>query len=172
MMNLRNLRKIVYNLLGIAIICSLCIYEGRVIVTSNVVKYNELISEAAKSSEVHPALIAAVIHAESNFNPLAKSHVGAEGLMQIVPSTQRHLGLKNAFDPKQNVNAGSKYLRELLDRFKGNITMAIAAYNAGPGAVARHAGIPPYKETRAYVKKVLAYYKHYQKAFSSDPLMS
>lgn len=169
---MRNIRKIVYNLLGIAIICSLCIYEGRGLVHSNIVDYNDLISDAAQSNAVHPALITAIIHAESNFDPLAVSRVGAMGLMQIVPSTQRYLGLKNAFDPKQNVDAGSRYLRELLDRFRGNVIMAVAAYNAGPGAVARHAGIPPYKETRNYVKKVLAYYKHYKKAFSSSVLMS
>lgn len=178
-----NSRKTIFSLLGIAIICSLCIYEGRDIVTQSVanplakifgagVKYSDLIAEAAVTHSVHPALIAAVIHAESGFDPMARSRADAKGLMQIAPCTERYLKLKNAYDPRQNVNAGSQYLKELLDRFKGNMVMAIAAYNAGPGAVARHAGIPPYKETRTYVKRVLAYYKQYRKTFSAAPLMS
>lgn len=136
------------------------------------VKYAEEINEAANVHNVNPALIAAVIHAESNFKPFARSHVGAQGLMQIMPATQRHLGCRNGFDPRQNIYAGSKYLKELLGTFRGNLVKTIAAYNAGPGAVKKFAGVPPYSETRGYVKKVLSYYKQYQKVFASDPMMS
>ncbi len=141
-------------------------------VETHTVKYAMEINEAAKVHDVNPALIAAVIHAESNFKPTARSHVGAQGLMQIMPSTQRYLGCKNGFDPRQNIYAGSKYLKELLGTFNGNLMKAIAAYNAGPGAVKKFSGIPPYSETRGYVKKVLGYYKQYQKVFASDPMMS
>jgi len=136
------------------------------------VKYAEEINEAANVHDVDPALIAAVIHAESNFKPFARSHVGAQGLMQIMPATQRYLGCKNGFDPRQNIYAGSKYLKQLLGMFRGNMVKTIAAYNAGPGAVKKFSGIPPYKETRGYVKKVLTYYKQYEKVFASDPMMS
>jgi len=136
------------------------------------VKYAEEISEASKVHHVNPALIAAVIHAESNFKPFARSHVGAQGLMQIMPATQRYLGCRNGFDPRQNIFYGSKYLKELLGTFRGNLVKTIAAYNAGPGAVKRFGGTPPYKETRGYVKKVLKHYKRYQKVFASDPMMS
>jgi soluble lytic murein transglycosylase-like protein len=136
------------------------------------VRFADSISSAARIYDVHPALIAAVIHAESNFNPKAVSFAGARGLMQITGATQRTLQLKNAFDPHQNIVAGSKYLRQLLDRFNGNMKLAIAAYNAGPGAVSRYSGIPPYKETQAYVKKVLAYYSLYRNAFVSSLLVS
>jgi len=141
-------------------------------VKTHTVKYAMEINEAAKVHDVNPALIAAVIHAESNFKPTARSQVGAQGLMQIMPATQRYLGCKNGFDPRQNIYAGSKYLKELLSTFNGNLVKAIAAYNAGPGAVKKFAGVPPYKETRGYVQKVLKNYKRYQKVFASDPMMS
>lgn len=135
-------------------------------------KFYGMITEAADTYDLHPALIAAVIQAESNFNPRAVSYRGAKGLMQIVPSTQRLLRIKNAYDPRQNIDGGSRYLRELLDLFRGNVSLAIAAYNAGPNAVARHAGIPPFKQTREYVRKVLAYYHIYRRSLGSAPLMS
>ncbi|MFH0799532.1 MAG: lytic transglycosylase domain-containing protein [Pseudomonadota bacterium] len=172
-----KLKKVAYNILGIALLHVLCFYYGRHMepraamadipdIPCNV-RYGDAIAAAARSYGVQPALIAAVIQAESNFNPKAVSNAGARGLMQIVPSTQRHLRLGNAYDPRQNINAGSKYLRELIDTFDGNMVMAIAAYNAGPGAVAQHDGVPPYKETRSYVKKVLAYYSYFNRAFSA-----
>lgn len=166
-------RKIFYNFLWIALIYGLSFFYGQGIVqkTENVVqpvdeqiKFGEVIKEAAKQNSVHPALIKAVIHAESGFNPRARSNVGARGLMQIMPSTQKYLKLKNAFDPQQNVEAGSRYLKELINRFNGKLSLAIAAYNAGPGAVARFGGVPPYKQTRQYVQKVLAYYRQYLKS--------
>ena len=130
------------------------------------VRFRMLIVEKAELHLVDPALIAAIIHAESNFNPNAKSYANAKGLMQINPITQRHLGLKNPFNPKENVDAGTRYLSQLLKKFNGNLKHAIAAYNAGPGAVSKYKGIPPYKETRKYVKKVLKYYGEYRSATS------
>lgn len=164
---------------GLALIYAVSYFYGQHVhsvkttsIDSHTVKYAEEIGEAAKVHDVNPALIAAVIHAESNFKPFARSQVGAQGLMQIMPATQRHLGCRNGFDPRQNIDAGSKYLKELLSTFGGNLVKTIAAYNAGPGAVKKFSGVPPYKETRGYVKKVLKHYKRYQKVFASDPMMS
>ena len=124
-------------------------------------QFPEFIRTAAHVNGLHPALIAAIIEAESNFNPRAHSRAGAKGLMQISPLTERHLGLKNAWDPRENVAAGSRYLRGLVDRFDGDTRLAIAAYNAGPGAVLRYGGVPPYRETEAYVGKVFRLYTKY-----------
>jgi soluble lytic murein transglycosylase-like protein len=117
-----------------------------------------LIETVALKHGIDPALVHAVVQAESNYRPGAKSHVGARGLMQVMPATGRDLGVKSAslFDPQQNLEAGVKYLKFLLERFDGDLPTAIAAYNAGPGAVSRHAGIPPYPETQNYVRKVLS----------------
>jgi hypothetical protein len=112
------------------------------------------IQEAAQRHEVSPSLIRAVIQTESRFNPLAVSQVGAQGLMQLMPSTARHVGIENPFDPRENILGGTKYLSSLLDRFKGNTARALAAYNAGPTVVARHRGIPPFRETQGYVRKI------------------
>lgn len=134
------------------------------------VKFQDIIVEAAEKHSVPAPLVAAIIHAESNFNPKARSYASAKGLMQINPITQRHLGLKNAYDPHQNVDAGTKYLNYLLNKFNGKLNFAIAAYNAGPGAVSKYKGIPPYRETRKYVKKVLKYYDKYRGTHSSATL--
>jgi hypothetical protein len=118
-----------------------------------------LIETVASRHGVDPALVHAVIQAESNYRPRARSEVGARGLMQVMPSTARALGVTSAgalFDPRQNVEAGVKYLKSLLERFGGDVPAALAAYNAGPGAVSRYDGIPPYPETQNYVRKVLS----------------
>lgn len=171
-----RMKKTICNVAGIALLYALCFFNGRHISTAAPipmgVPYGEAIAEAAQSYDIHPALIAAVIKAESNFNPTAKSHRGARGLMQIIPSTQRRLRLSDAFDPRQNIGAGTRYLKEMVDTFDGDIRMALAAYNAGPGAVMRHDGIPPYRETRTYVKKVFAYYRYFRLALSSAILVS
>jgi len=112
------------------------------------------IQEAATVHGMSPSLIRAVIQTESRFNPLAVSRVGAQGLMQLMPTTARHVGIENPFDPRENILGGTKYLSTLLDRFKGNTARALAAYNAGPTVVARHRGLPPYRETQGYVRKI------------------
>lgn len=122
--------------------------------------YNEAINAAADEHQVDPALIKAVIHAESAFNPFAVSPKGAKGLMQLMPATARMLGLRNPYSPSSNIRAGTRYLAQLLKRFP-NEAHAIAAYNAGEVPVTRYNGVPPYAETRAYVRRVLALKKQY-----------
>jgi soluble lytic murein transglycosylase-like protein len=118
-----------------------------------------LITEAGKTHGVDPRLIAAVAHRESAFNPRAVSVVGAGGLMQLMPATARYLGATDVFDARQNVNAGARYLRVLLDTFHGDLDLTLAAYNAGPGAVQKYNGVPPYRETRAYVAAIRTAYE-------------
>jgi soluble lytic murein transglycosylase-like protein len=125
--------------------------------------YAEIINEVSDSHGVSPHLVRAVIHAESAFDPRAISPKGARGLMQIMPATAQELGLANSFDPSQNISAGVKYLAFLLGRYDGNLSLALAAYNAGPGAVEEHNGIPPYSETRAYVQRVLDLKRRYER---------
>jgi soluble lytic murein transglycosylase-like protein len=116
------------------------------------------IEESAAATRIDPALLDAVISNESGFDPHARSRAGARGLMQLMPQTAASLGVTDAYDPQQNVRGGARYLRSLLDRF-GSVELAVAAYNAGPAAVERYGGIPPYIETRAYVRNVLACYR-------------
>ncbi|MGX9721744.1 phage tail tape measure protein [Bacillus pumilus] len=130
-------------------------------------KYSNIINQAASKYNVPAALIAAVIKQESNFNPNARSSVGATGLMQLMPATARGLGVKNSRDPYQNVMGGTKYLKQMLDKF-GSIEKALAAYNAGPGNVTKYGGIPPFKETQNYVKKVNNYFKQMGGSLSSS----
>lgn len=126
--------------------------------------YDGLIRLTAMEHDVSPALVKAVIAAESRFNSGAVSHKGAQGLMQLMPATAAQLGVADPFAAADNVRGGVRYLREMLDRY-GDMGRALAAYNAGPTAVDRHRGIPPYPETRAYVKRVMTYYRHYHGDF-------
>jgi hypothetical protein len=116
-----------------------------------------LVQTYAKANGVAPSLVEAVIRAESGYNHQAISKTGAQGLMQLMPATAKSLGVNNAFNPEENIKGGSQYLGQLLKRFNGNKALAVAAYNAGPGAVEKHGGIPPYRETQQYVKRVLGY---------------
>jgi soluble lytic murein transglycosylase-like protein len=117
-------------------------------------KYDKLIVEVAKKFDVDAALISAVIKAESDFNPREISNKGARGLMQLMPSTAERFGVMNSFDPKANITGGARYLRWLLDTFAGNADLALAAYNAGEGNVWKYNGVPPFRETLHYVKRV------------------
>jgi soluble lytic murein transglycosylase-like protein len=121
-----------------------------------------LVDQNAATWQVDPALLKAVIANESGFNANATSKVGAQGLMQLMPETAASLGVRDAYDPAQNVAGGARYLRGLLDRFGGDQRLAVAAYNAGPGAVAKYGDVPPYAETQNYVTNVLASFEKYR----------
>jgi soluble lytic murein transglycosylase-like protein len=116
--------------------------------------FDDLIQEAATLHGLDPALIRAVIQTESAFDPNAVSEAGAQGLMQLMPALAEELGVRDSFDPRENILAGGKYLSQLLDAHNGNVTLALASYNAGPGAVDRYGGVPPFPETRQYVKTI------------------
>lgn len=121
--------------------------------------FDRAVHEAAGRYHVEVELILAIIMAESRFDPRAKSKKGARGLMQLMPVTASAYEVSDAFDPTENIDAGTRYLRDLLDRFGGDLRLALAAYNAGEQAVIRHKGVPPFPETRAYIEKVLQYYR-------------
>jgi soluble lytic murein transglycosylase-like protein len=117
--------------------------------------FRELATASARRHGLDPELVLAVASVESGFQPQAVSPKGAQGLMQLMPATAKELGVKDAFDPAANLDGGARYLKDLIARYDGDVQKALAAYNAGPGAVARHGGVPPYKETRRYVREVL-----------------
>ena len=127
-------------------------------------QYQHEITQASKEHQIPVALIRAMIHAESAFDASAVSKKGAIGLMQLMPETATELGVKNPRMPHENIKGGVKYLAQLIEAFNGNIKLATAAYNAGPGAVRKHQGIPPFEETKAYVKRVSILHKRYQQA--------
>lgn len=128
-------------------------------------KWDSLIQEVAQRHSVEIALVKAVIHTESYFNHKATSHAGASGLMQLMPKTAKLYGVNNAYDPTANVEAGVKHLRYLMDKYPNDIKHALAAYNAGERAVYYYNGIPPYRETRRYVQKVLNYRDFYRHTY-------
>ncbi|MGH7897897.1 MAG: lytic transglycosylase domain-containing protein [Candidatus Binatia bacterium] len=124
-------------------------------------RYDAIIHEYAERYRVDPALVKAVIHVESGFDPRAVSRRGARGLMQLMPVVLRSHGVSDAHDPRENIRAGVRELRSLLDRFRQNRRLAVAAYNAGSGSVRRFGGLPPYRETRRYVARVMKARRHY-----------
>jgi soluble lytic murein transglycosylase-like protein len=126
---------------------------------ANAVPFGDIIHAKAQKYDVDPALVAAVVETESRFRSNARSQVGARGLMQLMPKTGRWMGASNLYNAEQNVDAGAKYLKYLNGRFDGNLTKTIAAYNAGEGNVRRYNGVPPFRETRSYVKKVMSRYE-------------
>lgn len=123
--------------------------------------FDSYIKKAAQENNIDSNLLKAVIKAESGFNANAKSPVGAQGLMQLMPATAKSLGVENPFDAEQNIKGGAKYLSGLIKRFDGKLENALAAYNAGAGAVNKYGGVPPYKETQNYVKRVLSYHRDF-----------
>jgi len=140
----------------------------RGLTTKAVIKRGEtfkfLLHQAARNAGVDANLLMAMARAESCFDPKAVSRAGAEGMLQLMPATARELGVTNSFDVKQNINGGARYLAKMMKRFDGNQRFAIAAYNAGPGAVAKYNGVPPYKETIKYLKRVNQFYRGYTTA--------
>lgn len=124
--------------------------------------FDHIIQRVAKSYDVDPALVRAIIMAESSYNPRAVSKKGAKGLMQLMPKTAKYLGIEDSFDPEHNIDGGVRYFKELLNQFNGNVKLALAAYNAGSRRVREYKGIPPFKATQLYVKKVFEYHKRYK----------
>lgn len=127
----------------------------------DVTRYDAVIREAARYYSLPPALVKAVIAVESSFEPTAVSHAGAQGLMQLIPSTAAEMLVRDVFDARQNIYGGTRYLRVLANQFGGDVRLTIAAYNAGPKAVERKRDVPAIEETRRYVQRVLTLYRHY-----------
>ncbi len=132
--------------------------------SSSVTNYLEIIQRYSNLFRLEEALVKAVIKVESDYNPRVVSSKGAQGLMQLIPETARDLRVVNPFDPSENIRGGSQYLRQMLDQFDDNLELALAAYNAGPNAVRRHGGVPPFDETQTYIQRVKRYMDYYRKA--------
>jgi hypothetical protein len=125
-------------------------------------EFSQAIDMAAEKYKIDSALVRAIIHAESGFNARARSRKGAKGLMQLMPATARDAGVTDVYAPEQNIHGGTYYLASMLEQFSNDVTLAAAAYNAGPGAVQKYSGVPPYAETQAYVKRVNILYQRYR----------
>jgi soluble lytic murein transglycosylase-like protein len=137
--------------------------------TPSATPYDGIIDQAANKHHLDPALVKAVVKVESNFNPEDRSSKGACGLMQLMPDTARILGVKDIYSPSENIHAGTRFLKDMMYLFNGDTEKALAAYNAGPGAVKRYGSVPPYRETRNYVRQVNSYYRRYR---TSDKIYS
>ena len=135
-------------------------------------RFDPIIIKAANQYKVDPAMVKAIILAESGYNPNAVSKKGAMGLMQLMPTTAQELGVENGFSPEQNIHAGVRYFKQLMNRYRGNVKLALAAYNAGSRKVREYKGIPPFKATQYYIKKVLEYHKHYSNQLGSKGMAS
>lgn len=140
-------------------------HKKEVLVQKKTPPFHNIILAAANEHSVDPALIRAIIMAESGNNPKAVSKVGAKGLMQLMPRTAKSLGVKDPFNPEHNIYGGVKYFKKLLDRYDGNINLALAAYNAGSRKVLEYKGVPPFPATRIYIRKVIKYHRIYQKQY-------
>ncbi len=130
--------------------------------------YEEIIQEAAAEYDIDASLIRAVMQAESAFHPYAVSRAGAEGLMQLMPALADEMGVTDSFDPRENIMGGVRYLKRLLDYHDGDLDLALASYNAGPGNVQRYGGVPPFRETRNYVRTIKAIYKRSKRSSNAD----
>ena len=130
-------------------------------------KYNDIIVKAARFHDVDAALVSAVIKAESDYDPKTLSHKGARGLMQLMPATAKRFGVNDSFDPEQNIYAGTRYLRWLLDKFEDNADLAVAGYNAGEGNIMKYDGVPPFRETVNYINRIA---RHIRKAIESKQI--
>lgn len=130
--------------------------------------YHPIILKAALRHEIDPALVKAIIMAESGYNPRAVSRSGAKGLMQLMPGTAKSLGVENIFDPEHNINGGVRYFKGLVNRFNGDLKLALAAYNAGTRKVREYKGVPPFKSTRFYIQKVFIYYEYFKDQMTGD----
>jgi soluble lytic murein transglycosylase-like protein len=130
--------------------------------------YHHIILKAALHHEMDPALVKAIIMAESGYNPKAVSRNGARGLMQLMPGTAKSLGVENIFDPEHNINGGVRYFKRLVNRFNGDLRLALAAYNAGTRKVLNYKGVPPFRATRLYIQKVFIYYEYFKDKMTGD----
>ncbi len=140
----------------------------RVSLPNSATRYDVIVSEASRRFNIPRALISAVMAVESNFDPRAVSRAGAQGLMQLMPATAREMGVEDAFDPRQNILGGTRYLRVLANSFDGDLVLTLAAYNAGQEVVNRHMDIPPFQETQRYVRRVLRLYYSFKKQVTAE----